>query len=332
MDPALGYKPPMWRPSLDPFTLALVATVALASVAPVQGEAAEWLKTGTGLAIAVLFFMHGAKLSRADLLAGAGHWRLHGLVLLVTFLLFPLLGLAIRSGLEPALGPILAAGFLFLCVLPSTIQSSIAFTAIAGGNVPAAVCAASASNLIGIFLTPVLVGLTLGIDAKGGSLGAVEAIIVQLLVPFLAGHASRPWTGAFVDKHRAMLGRIDRGTILLVVYGAFSAAVIEGIWTRLAPLELAATVLVSGALLGIALIVTWAVARAMGFERRDEIVLLFCGSKKSLASGVPMAGVLFPAATVGTLVLPLMVFHQVQLMVCAVLARRYAAAARPAGA
>jgi solute carrier family 10 (sodium/bile acid cotransporter), member 7 len=310
----------------DNFTLAIVAAVVIASLFPAVGAAAAALHYLTIFAIALLFFLHGARLSREAALAGALHWRLHLLVLCATFVLFPLLGLALRHALGGVLPDSLLVGLLFLCLLPSTVQSSIAFTSIAHGNVAAAVCSASLSNLLGIFLTPALVALLMNL--KGGvSPQAVVDIVLQLLAPFLAGHLLRPWIGGFVGRHRYALGFVDRGSILLVVYLAFSEAVANGLWHVLSLGDLVKLLVVCALLLAIVLAVTVVVARRLGFERADEIVIVFCGSKKSLASGVPMAGVLFPLAQVGMIVLPLMLFHQIQLMVCAALARRYAMSA-----
>jgi sodium/bile acid cotransporter 7 len=311
---------------IDPFLLFLLGTVALATLIPCRGEGATifgWITDG---AIALLFFLHGAKLSREAILAGIGHWRLHALVAASTFVLFPLLGLLVRAAGHGWLDPNLAAGLLFLCLLPSTVQSSIAFTSIAGGNVPAAVCSASASNLAGIVLTPVLVGLLMGARAAGGgvNLHSLEAIALQLLLPFIAGHLSRPMTQGLLGRHKTLVGRVDRGSILLVVYTAFSAAVVEGLWRKLSAGDILVVLLLDGAVLAVALVATTLASRLLGFSRADEIAIVFCGSKKSLASGVPMAGVLFPAAAVGPMIVPLMLFHQMQLMVCAVLARRYA--------
>jgi len=311
-----------YRP--DNFTLAIAAAVVVASFLPATGLAATALHYITIFAIALLFFLHGARLSREAVLAGALHWRLHLIVLCATFILFPILGLFLRHALGVVLPEPLLVGILFLCLLPSTVQSSIAFTSIAHGNVAAAVCSASLSNLLGIFITPALVALLMNL--KGGvSLHAVLDIVLQLLAPFLAGHLLRPWIGGFVARHRYALGYVDRGSILLVVYLAFSEAVANGLWHKLGVADIVKLMIVCAALLGAVLLATVFVARRLGFSRPDEIVIVFCGSKKSLASGVPMAGVLFPLAQVGMIVLPLMLFHQIQLMVCAALARRYAA-------
>lgn len=314
----------------DNFTLMLIAVVITASLLPCSGKAAVVFNWVTNIAIALLFFMHGAKLSREAIVAGITHWRLHLLVFAATFAVFPLLGVALRPLLQPLVTPDLYVGILFLCALPATVQSAIAFTSMARGNVPAAVCSASASSLIGIFLTPALVGLLLSQHGAISSLDAVRAIVLQLLVPFIAGQIARRWIGGWVERHKTVLSTIDRSSILLVVYTAFSEAVIQGLWQQIPLSALAGLVAVCAVLLGLALAITTFAARRFGFSKEDEITIVFCGSKKSLASGIPMARVLFASHAVGAVVLPLMLFHQMQLMVCAVLAQRYAARAEKA--
>ena len=314
------------RTFTEPFILMLLGTVALASLLPAQGPWKEVFSLTANAAIVLLFFLHGAKLSRQAIIDGARHWRLHLVTLSITYVFFPLLGLAVTY-LRILSGP-LASGILFLSLLPSTVQSSIAFTAMARGNVAAAVCSASFSNLLGILLTPLLVTLTIQTKGSAGvSLSAVQTILLQLLLPFVVGHLMRPFVGGFVARHKAMVTAVDRGSILLVVYTAFGAAVLEGLWHLVSGPDLVIIALVCFVQLAIVLSATWMIGRAIGFEREDRIVLLFCGSKKSLASGVPIAGVLFPPASVGLIILPLMLFHQIQLIACAVIARRLAAPA-----
>jgi sodium/bile acid cotransporter 7 len=309
----------------DNFTIALLVTVALASFLPCTGTTAVVFGHVTTVAIGALFFLHGAKLSREAVVAGVMHWRLHLLVLASTFILFPLLGLALRPLALTFLTPELYVGILFLCALPSTVQSSIALTAMARGNVPAAICSASASNFIGIFLAPILVGLLV---AKGGasksSVDAVLSIVMQLLLPFLAGQFLRRWIGRWVDRHKATLKYVDQGSILLVVYTAFSEAVSVGLWHTISVETLVALGLFSILLLALVLGLMTFISRRLGFNKEDEIAIVFCGSKKSLASGVPMAKVLFATHSLGMVILPLMLFHQIQLMICAVIAQRYA--------
>ncbi len=318
----------MRRPSFVPdnFTLALVAVVALASILPAQGAMARFFDDFTAFAIGLLFFLHGAKLSRDAIRGGLMHWRLHLLVFACTFVLFPLLGLALRPLLQPLVTRELYTGVMFLCVLPATVQSAIAFTSIARGNIPAAVCSASASTMLGVFVSPVLVGLVVLPHGAGSanSLEAIGRIVLQLMLPFIAGHLLRPWISGWLHRRKALLGVVDRGSILLVVYTAFSAAVIEGLWKQVPLQALAGLLVVCAVLLACALFLTGWFARRLGFDKADEITIVFCGSKKSLASGIPMAKVLFPAPAVGAIVLPLMLFHQMQLMVCAVLAARWA--------
>jgi len=313
------------RSALDPYILALLGTVGLASLLPASGGFATLCERVADAAIVLLFFLHGAKLSREAILAGAGHWRLHLATLGATFVLFPILGLGIAA--IPGLPVLVASGMLFLTLLPSTVQSSIAFTSIARGNVAAAVCSASFSNLAGIFITPLLASLLMGGSGASMSLGSIEKIVVQLLLPFVAGHLLRPVVGPFIHRHKGLVGYVDRGSILMVVYTAFSAAVVGGLWHKLPLWELGLLLVLSLVLLSVVMAATWGLGAMLGFEKADRIVLLFCGSKKSLASGVPIAGVLFPAAQVGVVILPLMLFHQIQLMACATMARAFAAQA-----
>jgi sodium/bile acid cotransporter 7 len=313
---------------LDPFLLLLVLTIVVASLLPAQGVAVPIFGGLTDAAIVLLFFLHGAKLSRQAILSGIGNWRLHLLVMASSFLLFPLLGWAMAWGAQGLTTPEILSGLLYLSLLPSTVQSSIAFTAMARGNVPAAVCSASLSNITGIVLTPVLVGLLIQVQgsAPGVSLSAIEAIMLQLLLPFVAGHLLRPWIGGFIDRHKKLLMPVDRSSILLVVYTAFSAAVVNGIWERTELADLLLILGLSAVLLALVMAANLFVARRLHLPRGDEIVLLFCGSKKSLVSGVPMAGAIFAPAQVGVIILPLMIFHQLQLFVCALIAARYARA------
>lgn len=305
----------------DPFLIALTATVVLASLLPPRGGFAPVVAGVAHAAIVALFFLHGAKLSREAIIAGAGNWRLHAAVFAATFLIFPLIGIGVST--LPFLTQAAATGLLFLTLVPSTVQSSIAFTAISRGNVAAAVCSASFSNLAGILLTPLLVAATIG-GRAALSWHGVTSVVLQLLLPFVVGHLMRPWVGAFVARHKGMLTFVDRGSILLIVYSAFGAAVVDGIWHRMSPGAVGVIVLCCCAMLAAILAISWGMGRLFGFARADAIVLLFCGSKKSLASGVPIAGVLFPPAEVGIVILPLMLFHQIQLIVGAVIARHYA--------
>jgi sodium/bile acid cotransporter 7 len=309
----------------DPFIFWLIGAVLVGSLLPVRGIAAAVIDGATLAAIFALFFLHGVRLPREALLAGLTDWRLHLAILTSTYAVFPLVGLALQALAPGLLTPALWAGILFLCALPSTVQSSIAFTSMAAGNVAGAVAAAAASNLLGVLLTPLLVSLTLstaGADISGAGIGKIVAL---LLLPFALGHALRPWLLSLVQNRPRLTTSVDKGTILLAVYGAFSAAAVEELWRRIPAASLAALVLLCLLLLGLVLLSAQAIGRIGRFDRGSRAAVLFCGSVKSLASGIPMARILFPGPIAGFVILPIMIFHSVQLIVCAWIAARMAA-------
>ncbi|WP_227999671.1 bile acid:sodium symporter family protein [Nocardia australiensis] len=318
------------RLSIDGFMLGIVASAVLATLFPARGTMADVVEQGTKVAIGLLFLLYGARLEPREAIAALRHWRLHTAVFAVTFMVFPLIGLALRVLVPSVLTDDLYTGVLFLCLVPSTVQSSIAFTSIARGNVAGAVVSASLSNLAGVFVTPLLVVLLMNTTGKATvDASAVLMIMVQLLLPFLIGQLLRPRLG-WLLRHTTPLKVVDRGSVLLVVYSAFGAGMTEHIWSGLSPGRLLATAAVCAGLLAMVLTITMVVGRRAGFSTPDRIVLVFCGSKKSLATGLPMAAVLFAGQPVGLIVLPLMIFHQIQLFTCAVLARRYARRAESA--
>lgn len=314
---------PLLAPLLDPLLIGLAVTVVLAALLPARGAAGHAASIAAEVAIALLFFLYGLRLSPQQAWHGVRQWRLHLLVLAATFVLFPLLGLAARALVPSVLTLDLYRGVLFLCLVPSTLQSSVAFTSIARGHVSAAIVSASSSNLLGIVLTPLLVVLLMN---TGGAIrvdgGALRDIVVQLLLPFGAGQLARPWIAELLVRYGAVVKVVDRASILLVVYAAFSMGVVQGLWSSVDPWRLVLVFLVTLMLLAVVLAATAAIGRLTRLDRGDAVVLLFCGSKKSLASGLPIALVFFPAATVGLIMLPLMIYHQVQLVVCAVIASR----------
>ncbi len=309
---------------IDRFLGAILLTVAFAAVMPARGEAATAVGGLADAAIVLLFFMHGAKLSPEEALVGARHWRLHVMVFLSTFALFPLLGISAHFLVPGFLPGPLWAGVILLTALPSTVQASIVFTSVAGGNVPAAMCSATASSLLGVFLTPLIAGFLLASHGLDISARSVLGIVVQLLLPFVAGQLLRPWIGTSLTRHPRALKSVDYGSVLILVYAAFSHGVVDGIWHQIGAGDLFKVALVDIALLAAVMTILTFASRQLGFSRADEIAIVFCGSKKSLVNGVPIATLLF-GGHVGLVVIPLMVFHQIQLMVCASLARHYAA-------
>ena len=310
----------------DPYLALLLATVGLGLVLPAHGSSQQAVDRLAYAAVSGLFFLYGARLAPSAVWAGMANWRLQGLVLASTFLLFPIIGVMVGHFAKPFLPAALASGLIFLTLLPSTVQSSIAFTSIARGNVPAALCSASFSNMIGVILTPLLASLVFR-GHHGLSAGSLEDIGLQILLPFVLGQAARPLIGSWLERHHLVTNIFDRGSILVIVYSAFSEGSAAGVWHLVSPASLCAVLALDCAMLGLVIMTTMFASRRLGFSTEEEIAIVFCGSKKSMASGLPMANIIFPGQ-VGLIVLPLMIFHQVQLFVCATLARRYAARAR----
>ncbi|MFT4227584.1 bile acid:sodium symporter family protein [Micropruina sp.] len=313
-----------WLKRIDRFLLAIVGAALIASVLPAQGAAVTVVDWATKVAVAVLFFVYGVRLKPEQALAGLTHWRLHLTILSLTYLLFPLIGWALQVLSPWPLSPALYAGVLYLTLLPSTVQSSINFTSIAKGNVAGAIVSASASNMLGVFLTPLLCWALM--TTSGGITidpSSILDIIGQLLVPFVLGQLSRRWTADWVAAH-PRLKLFDQGVVVLVVYSAFSAGMREHMWQQVNATDLITLLAVCLVLLAAMLWFSRWLAQRLGFNRADVIAIQFCGTKKSLATGLPMANVLFAGSPIGLLVLPLMLFHQAQLMACGSLAARYA--------
>ena len=271
---------PLPRPKLpnkrpDPLITLILLAVILATFFPARGDFAEWFSAATKIAIALLFFLYGARLSTKEALTGIKHWRLHLIILAFTFVVFPLIGIALRPA-TAVLSPDIYLGILYLTLVPSTVQSSVAFTSVARGNVAGAIVSASASNLVGVVATPALVMLLMSSGSGIKIDSSVFAdIAIQLLLPFIIGQLARRWVKETASAQ----------------------------WTKT---------------------VDRFIALRCGFNREDMIAIQFCGTKKSLATGLPMAAVIFGSSNVGLLILPLMIFHQVQLIMCAWLSARYA--------
>ena len=304
----------------DKFILWLLGAIALAWFAPVSAAPAAAVDVVTYAAIFALFFLHGARMPREALIAGFSDVKLHATIIGITFGLFPIIGLTVAWVAPQLFDPLIWTGILFLCVVPSTVQSSIAYTSMAGGNVAGAVAAAAFSNMAGVLLTPFLVSLVLGAHGAGMSLTGIGRIFALLFLPFALGHGLRPWIFPFLEKRPSLTTIVDKGTILLAVYGAFSAAIVDRIFSRVPPEQIGALVafclLLLAAILGSATLI----GRIGGFDRGSRAAILFCGSVKSLASGAPMAKVLFPGAQTAIVLVPVMLYHTLQLLVCASIA------------
>ncbi len=318
---------------VDPFIVGLVSVLVLGLVLPVPDGVLDALGTVGTAAVALLFFLYGARLATRDVLKALSHWRLQGAILASTYLVFPVLGVVVSHVVEPWVGYGFAAGILYLSLLPSTIQSAVVFVSVARGNVAAAISGATASNVLSMVLTPVLVlwlmaGFVEDAGAAGAAgsvgLGRLGSVLLGLLLPFVLGQLVQPWIGDWVRAHKPLTVSVDRGTILLLVFTAVASATAAGTWHGVSPWAIAVLLAVAAVLLGIMLSLTWFGGKAIGLNVEDRIALLDCGSTKSLATGLPMAGVLLPAALLGAVAVPVIIFHQLQLIVCSVIARRLA--------
>lgn len=275
--------------------------------------------------MALIFFLHGTALSFANLKAGALRWPVHLVVQASTFLLFPLIGLIIFASGRGVLPEDLRLGFFFLCALPSTVSSSVAMTAAARGNVPAAVFNATLSSLIGIFITPLWIALVMKSGGESFPLGPVILdLLLWLALPLAIGQICRMWLAGWAARNKPLIGMVDRGTVLLLVYTSFCDSVKRGIWSGQSPTMLLTTLGVSFALFWVIFwIVKWG-TKELGFSEPDRITSIFCGSKKTLASGVPMAALIFGSNPgIGMILLPLMIYHAMQLVICGWMAGRW---------
>lgn len=313
---------PRRRIKVDWFVVGILFSAVLATLLPARGQAVPVVDWTSKITIGILFYLYGVRLKPEQTITGLKHWRLHATILSYTFVVFPLIGLGLGFLVPQVFSAELYRGLLWVCLLPSTVQSSINFTSIAKGNVAGAIVSASASNLIGVIVTPLLaIALmsTTGLRISGSSILDIAA---QILFPFVLGQLTRRWTAGFVLAH-PNLKYFDQISILLVVYKAFSQGMRDGIWARTSIADIAIILVFTVVILAFMLWFTWTGARWLGFNRADQIAIQFCGTKKSLATGVPMAAVLFSGSGAGLIVLPLMIFHQVQLMACGALASRY---------
>jgi sodium/bile acid cotransporter 7 len=333
-------RPTRWWADLkkwvDPFVVAILLALVVGIVVPIPDGVRGTLDVVADVAVALLFLLYGARLPTREILRSLTNWKLQGALQVATFVVFPLVGLGLSAVVGPLVGQSVAIGLLCVSLLPSTVNSAVAFTSVARGDVAGAICGATLSNVVGLVATPLLViGLLGGVAAQDGAavgVGGIEKVLLQLLVPLVVGQLLQPWVGDLVRRHKGVTQAVDRGTILLIVLTAISGATAEGIWDDMTVWAVLVIVGSAAVLLAVMLAITWWGGRALRLPRDQNITFLLIGSMKSLATGLPMASALLPAATLGAVVVPLVVFHQIQLVVCSVLARRLGHEPEPAAA
>lgn len=308
--------------------IGIVAMMILGLVLPIPSGAVGPISQVSNVGIFILFLLYGSRLSTREVVDGMKNFRLQGSIIAATFIAFPILGIVTEWVTAPFLGSTLAAGLLYVTLLPSTVQSSIAFVSVARGNIAGAITAATVSNLIGMLATPLLVLWLMGAT---GSMGwtNIRDILILLLLPFIIGQVAQKWTGDWVRRHKTLTGMWDKGTILAIVFVSVVSATDAGVWDTVSLGMILGVCVLSIILVAIVLALTWWGGKFIGLNVEDRIALLMCGSKKSMATGLPMANVLFPSSVAGPIAVPLIIFHQLQLMICAWLARRLGA--RPEG-
>lgn len=305
---------------LDPFLVAIIAALVVGLIWPAPNGVRSGISTAGDVLVALLFLLYGLRLRTTEVLSGLTNWKVQGLIFASTYIVFPLVGLAIHPLLVPVVGDGFATGFLYLAFLPSTIQSSVTFTSIAGGDTGAAVCAATFSNVIGMFLTPLYVLVFMNI--AGASAGSLTNVLTQLLLPFIIGQLLQPKLGDRIRRHPRSLRVYDQGTVVVIVLAAVLDSTAANTWDGVSAWQIIGLIAISCALLAFILAFTWYVSGWAKITRAGRIAVLMCGSKKSLATGLPMAQAIFPAAVIGPIAVPVIVFHQIQLLVCAVIASR----------
>ncbi|MCX7864917.1 MAG: bile acid:sodium symporter, partial [Novosphingobium sp.] len=259
---------------------------------------------------------------RRDVLQGFANLRLLGPLALFVFGIMSLVGWILWHATLEWLPELVALGFLYLGVLPSTVQSATVYTSIAGGNVASSVVAAALLNLLGVFISAPLFAALAGTSSAGFDLSTFGKVAGMMLLPFLIGQAAQGLAGSWVRENRRPLSHLERLTIGLAVYVAFSGAVAEGIWNSIAISEWAGLVLGCGLLLLAGYGGSWLLARLLRLDRGDRIAMIFAGAQKSIALGAPLATVLFPPASAGAILLPLIVYHLAQMVAAAPVAVR----------
>lgn len=300
----------------------ITAAILLASLLPVRESAREASQFVSNAAVFLLFLLYGLRLSRRDVMAGLGNHRLLVPLLLWVFGAMALAGWGLWQAGGAFLPPLLALGFLYLGVLPSTVQSATAYSSLAGGNVASSVVAAALINILGVFVSAPLFTLLAGGAAAPIHGGALVKVVTMLLLPFIAGQVLQRWLGGWMTAHRQLVAVMDRTSIGIAVYVAFSGAVAGGIWSRVGPGDWAGLLTGCLILLVIGYGGAWLLGRAVKLPRDDRISMLFGGAQKSVAMGAPLATVLFAPSVAGLILLPLLVYHLAQMVVAAPIAAR----------
>ncbi|TDE16791.1 bile acid:sodium symporter family protein [Dyadobacter psychrotolerans] len=315
------------KAGLDGFMLALISMIGLAYLWPYPGMKGSPVPLAqiSSYAVSLIFFFYGLRLSPDKLRAGLVNWKLHTMVHLSTFVLFPLLALALRPLFKGEDHQMMWLAIFFLTALPSTVSSSVVMVSIAGGNIPAAIFNASISSLIGVFITPLWMGLVL--DTGSGNydlMSVVGKLSLQVLLPVTLGILMNKSWGSIAEKYKKYIRYFDQFSILLIVYTSFCESFGEHLFSEFEAKDIIFLGMGMLALFFAVYFLLTFFCRSLGFSKEDEVTAVFCGSKKSLIQGAVMSKVLFSGAHAGVMLLPIMLYHALQLISASIIAQRMA--------
>lgn len=316
------------KAGLNGFFFGLIFMVFLAWLLPFYGttESPFPLSAITKYGVGIIFFFYGLRLSPEKLRTGLSNWKLHLLIQSTTFILFPAFVLLFSFLLDDSEFKLFWLGSFYLAALPSTVSSSVVLVSIAGGNLPAAIFNASISSIIGIFVTPLW--MSFFIEQTGGSAELTDVIIklcLQVLAPVILGLLLHSKIGSFAERYKKWLRYFDQSIILLIVYTAFCESFYGDMFSDHSLSEIFLLGLVMFMFFLFMFCLMYMLSSFLKFNREDRITILFCGSKKSLVQGAVMGRVLFPnPVTFGIILLPLMLYHALQLIAGSIIAERMA--------
>ncbi len=311
----------------DPLVRLLLLAILLASIVPVTGEGADAAQAVSNTVIFLLFLLNGLRLPRAEVLRGLRNWRFLLPLVLWVFAAMGLAGWAMADIAERALPASIAVGFVFLGLLPSTVQSATAYTSLAGGNVAHSVVAAATLNILGVFISAPLIIWLANAGVAGSDLGfdpgALQRIGMILLLPFVIGQILQIRFGSYVAAKAHVISWMDRLAIAIAVYVAFSSAVEQGVWTLISLTDWGILLGLVGVMLTIGFCGPWWLGAALRLNPGDRKAFLFAGAQKSIVMGAPLAAILFPAEMAGLALLPVLLYHLLQMVISAPLASRF---------
>jgi len=308
----------------DPMILTLLVALSVAALLPVAGHSAQMAREVSNIGVFVLFLLNGMRIPRREIARGLANWRYVLPLTVWVFGAMALLGLAFQWLAAGWLPPLVALGFLYLGVLPSTVQSATSYTTLAGGNIALAVIGAALLNIIGVMVSAPLFALLGGGAAAEIGHDVILRIGLILVLPFAIGQAVQGWTAEWINARKARIVWLDRFVIGLSVYVAASGAMAQGLIGMFAPADWVVLLALVLALLAAASWGAWAIGAPLGLPRADRIASLFGGSQKSIAIGAPLAAILFAPDVAGFVIAPLLVYHLAQLVLAAPLATRLA--------